>query len=230
MAVSLRDESEFWNSAGSCYRASSRNAMPVALRLPRPQGGLAMTQNWSVFVWKTDAFCCMRSFLRGVASYRFSNISFQKLLCFSERPTKFVIARRARAPDAAIFNGTRRNPGTKRGRPYIICGAYRLFGTPFGIEKTPHSLVQVLYHTCLTNGVQFIAAAGFLSAGISNRNRGFFSLCSDDAACGWPCSRSGGCAHGSRQRSVRPPPAYASCRRTCQSADAARRPRARSAC
>ena len=70
----------------------------------------------------------------------------------------------------------------------------------------------------------------FLSAGISNRNRGFFSLCSDDAACGWPCSRSGGCAHGSRQRSARPPPAYASCRRTCRSADAARRPRARSAC
>ena len=70
MAVSLRDESEFWNSAGSCYRASSRDAMPLALRLPRPQGGLAMTQNWSVFVWKTDAFCCMRSFLRGVTSSR----------------------------------------------------------------------------------------------------------------------------------------------------------------
>ncbi len=62
MAVSLRDESEFWNSAGSCYRASSRDAMPLALRLPRPQSGLAMTQNWSVFIWKTDAFCCMRSF------------------------------------------------------------------------------------------------------------------------------------------------------------------------
>ena len=224
MAVSLRDESEFWNSAGSCSRASSRDAMPLALRLPRPQSGLAMTQNWSVFIWKTDAFCCMRSFLRGVASYRFSNISFRKLPRFSERPTKFVIARRARAPDAAIFNGTRRNPGTRRGKPYIICGAYIA-----RISSRSHGCLQPNIRKSAA-AIGLITAAGFLSAGISNRNRGFFSLCSDDAACGWPCSRSGGCAHGSRQRSVRPPPAYASCRRTCQSADAAHRPRARSAC
>ncbi len=224
MAVSLRDESEFWNFVGFCYRASSRDAMPLALRLPRPQGGLAMTHNWSVFIWKMYAFCCMRSFLRGVASCRFSNISFQKLLCFSERPTKFVIARRARAPDAATFNGTRRNPGTKRGRPYIICGAYIT-----RISSRSHGCLQPNIRKSAA-AIGLITAAGFLSAGISNRNRGFFSLCSDDAACGWPCSRSGGCAHGSRQRSVRPPPAYASCRRTCQSADATRRPRARSAC
>ena len=228
MAVSLRDELKFGMASGnfvvSRYRASSRDAMPLALRLPRPQSGLAMTRNWSVFVWKTDAFCCMRSFLRGVASCRFSNISFQKLLCFSERPTKFVIARRACAPDAAIFNGTRQNPGTQRGRPYIICGAYitRI------LSRRPGRCNPNMRKSAAAIGL--ITAAGFLSAGISNRNRGFFSLCSDDAACGWPCSRSGGCAHGSRQRSVRPPPAYASCRRTCQSADAARRPRARSAC
>ena len=183
-----------------------------------------MTRNWSVFIWKTDAFCCMRSFLRGVASRRFSNISFRKLPRLSARPTKFVIARRARAPDAAIFNGTRRNPGTRRGRPYIICGAYITRIS----SRRPGRCNPNIRKSAAAIGL--ITAAGFLSAGISNRNRGFFSLCSDDAACGWPCSRSGGCAHGSRQRSVRPPPAYASCRRTCRSADAARRPRARSAC
>ena len=37
-----------------------------------------------------------------------------------------------------------------------------MFGTPFGIEKTPHSLVQVLYHTCLTNGVQFKISVCFI--------------------------------------------------------------------
>ena len=199
--------------------------MPLALRLPRPQGGLAMTQNWSVFVWKTDAFCCMRSFLRGVASYRFSNISFRKLPRFPARPTKFVIARRARAPDAAIFNGARRNPGTRRGRPYITCGAYIT-----RISSRSHGCLQPnIRKTGCRNRVDY-GSRFFIGRYISNRNRGFFSLCSDDAACGWPCSRSGGCAHGSRQRSVRPPPAYASCRRTCRSADAARRPRARSAC
>ena len=53
--------------------------------------------------------------MRGVALHRFSNVSFRKLLRFSAKPTKFVIARRARAPDAAIFDGTICHPGTNYG-------------------------------------------------------------------------------------------------------------------
>ena len=34
---------------------------------------------------------------------------------FPAKPIKFVIARRARAPDAAIFNETNRHPETKYG-------------------------------------------------------------------------------------------------------------------
>ena len=36
----------------------------------------------------------------------FSKVSFRKLFRFPAKPTRFVIARRARAPDAAIFNRT----------------------------------------------------------------------------------------------------------------------------
>ena len=36
----------------------------------------------------------------------FSNVSFRKLFRFPAKPTRFVIVRRARAPDAAILNGT----------------------------------------------------------------------------------------------------------------------------
>ena len=74
---------------------------------------LAMTQNWNVFIWKTDVFHLCGYFLRGVAPHRHSNVSFRKLFRFSAKPAKFVIARRARAPDAAIFDGTRRHPGTR---------------------------------------------------------------------------------------------------------------------
>ena len=173
---------------------------------------------------KHTFFVLWSHFLRSVAPQRFLNVPFRKVFRFPAKPINFVIARRARAPDAAIFNGTRRNPGTQHGKSYIICGAYIT-----RVSSRSHGCLQPNIRKSAA-AIGLITAAGFLSAGISNRNRGFFSLCSDDAACGWPCSRSGGCAHGSRQRSVRPPPAYASCRRTCQSADAARRPRARSAC
>ena len=37
-------------------RASPRDALPSALRLPRPRCGLAMTQNWNVLIWITDVF------------------------------------------------------------------------------------------------------------------------------------------------------------------------------
>ena len=53
--------------------------------------------------------------MRGIAPHRLSNVSFRKLLRFPAKPTRFVIARRARAPDAAIFNGTICHPGTNYG-------------------------------------------------------------------------------------------------------------------
>ena len=45
----------------------------------------------------------------------FSNVSFRKLLRFPAKPTRFVIARRARAPDAAIFNESICHPVTNYG-------------------------------------------------------------------------------------------------------------------
>ncbi len=54
-------------------------------------------------------------FLRGIAPHRFSNVSFRKSFCFPAKPTRFVIARRARAPDAAIFNESTCHPGTNYG-------------------------------------------------------------------------------------------------------------------
>ena len=47
MVVSLWDNLEFWDFDDFCSRASFRDAMPSTLRLPRPQRGLAMTQNWN---------------------------------------------------------------------------------------------------------------------------------------------------------------------------------------
>ena len=77
---------------------------------------LAMTRNWNGFVWKTDVFHFCGYFLRSVAPHRLSNVSFRKLLRFSAKPSKFVIARRAPAPDAAIFNETICYPGTNYDR------------------------------------------------------------------------------------------------------------------
>ena len=45
----------------------------------------------------------------------FSIVSFRKLLRFPAKPTRFVIARRARAPDAAIFDGTICHPEANYG-------------------------------------------------------------------------------------------------------------------
>ena len=45
----------------------------------------------------------------------FSIVSFRKLFRFPAKPTRFVIARRARAPDAAIFNKTICHPEANYG-------------------------------------------------------------------------------------------------------------------
>ena len=45
----------------------------------------------------------------------FSIVSFRKSFRFPAKPPRFVIARRARAPDAAIFNESTCHPGTNYG-------------------------------------------------------------------------------------------------------------------
>ena len=72
-----------------------RHGMPRrSLKDCRVAALLAMTQIWSVLVWKTDVFHFLRLFF-GAALHRFSNVSFRKLLRFPAKTTRFVIARRA---------------------------------------------------------------------------------------------------------------------------------------
>ena len=74
------------------------------------------------------------AFLRGAAPHRFSNVSSSffkrfvpKIAPFSSKPISFVIARRARAPDAAIFDGTICHPGTKHGKARAMIYSRRLY-------------------------------------------------------------------------------------------------------
>ena len=82
VVVSLRDGSEFGDSVVFCSRASLRDSTSITLRLPRPQGGLAMTRNWNGFVWKTDAFCCMRSFCAVSCRIVFQTFRFENCPVF----------------------------------------------------------------------------------------------------------------------------------------------------
>ena len=95
-----------------CNRASLSICTPV-LRYGMPYlrlsdchvaALLAMTPKRGVFIWKTDVFHFCGYFLRGIAPHRLSNVLFRKLFRFPAKPISIVIARRARAPDAAIFN------------------------------------------------------------------------------------------------------------------------------
>ena len=112
-----------------CSRASPRDAIPLTLRLPRRCAPRNDTKI-GTFLFENGRFLFLRLFLRlffarcGSAPFfkrfvpkivPFSIVSFRKLLRFPAKPISLVIARRARAPDAAIFNGTRRHPGTKYG-------------------------------------------------------------------------------------------------------------------
>ena len=62
VVVSLRDDSEFRDFVGFWSRASLRDAIPSALRLPRPRCGLAMTQKRDVLILETNVYCFMRPF------------------------------------------------------------------------------------------------------------------------------------------------------------------------
>ena len=74
------------------FHISFRDAVSFRQRLPRPPCGLAMTQNWGVFVWKTDTFGHIRSFsFRNqhffVKTYRFSQL---KCLNLSQSGTAMI--------------------------------------------------------------------------------------------------------------------------------------------
>ena len=102
------------------YRASNFKIATAALR-PRND-----TESGR-FCLKTDVFRFMRSFLRGVASHRFSNVSFRKLFRFrsfrsgncsvfpQNLPNLSLRGGRIFAPDAAIFDGTICHSGTNYG-------------------------------------------------------------------------------------------------------------------
>ena len=117
VGVALRDGSKFGMASGIfvvfCSRASFRDAIPMALRLPRRYAPRNDTESGAFFVWKRMFCAICGHFLRGIASHRVSNVSFRKSFRFPAKPTDFVIARRTFSmPDAASFNRTRRQPGT----------------------------------------------------------------------------------------------------------------------
>ena len=87
----------------SCSRISLWDSMPQTLRLPRPPCGLAMTRNRSVLFGK-------QIFLIVFSCFRLESTS-----AFPAKPTDSVIARRARAPDVAIFKPKVWHPGAKHG-------------------------------------------------------------------------------------------------------------------
>ena len=132
VGVALRDGSKFGMASGIfvvfCSRASFRDAIPMALRLPRRYAPRNDTE--SVRFCSKRMFCAICGhFLRGIASRCLSNVSFRKSFRFPAKPTDFVIARRAFSmPDAAILNGTKRHPGTRHGKACAMIYSHRLRG------------------------------------------------------------------------------------------------------
>ena len=93
-AMSPCDKSKFRDYVVLCPRASPRDAIPMALRLPRRYAPRNDTES--------GRFCSKRMFcticghfLCSIALHRVSNVSFQKSFRFPAKPTDFVIARRA---------------------------------------------------------------------------------------------------------------------------------------
>ena len=74
-----------------------------------------MTQNWNVFIWKTDVFHFLRLFFARYRSASYFKRFVPEIVRFPAKPTRFVIARRARAPDAAIFDDAICQPGSDYG-------------------------------------------------------------------------------------------------------------------
>ena len=106
------DKSKFRDYVVLCPRASFRDAIPLALRLPRRCAPRNDTESGRFFSKRMFCAICGH-FLRSVAAHRLSNVSFRKSFRFLVKPTDFVIARRAFSmPDAASFGRMRRHPGT----------------------------------------------------------------------------------------------------------------------
>ena len=83
--------------------------LKIATAALRPRND---TKIGMVLFGKQTFFVLCGRFLRGVVSHRFSNVSVRKLLWFTAKPIRFVIARRAPAPDAAIFDDAICHPET----------------------------------------------------------------------------------------------------------------------
>ena len=133
VGVALRDGSKFGMASGIfvvfCSRASFRDAIPMALRLPRRYAPRNDTESGAFFVWKRMFCTICGHFLRGIASHRVSNVSFRKSIRFPAKPTDFVIARRTFSmPNAAILNGTKRHPGTRHGKACAMIYSHSLYG------------------------------------------------------------------------------------------------------
>ena len=101
-AMSPCDKSKFRDYVVLCPRASPRDAIPLALRLPRRCAPRNDTESGRFFSKRMFCAICGH-FLRSVAALRLSNVPFRKSFRFPAKPTDFVIARRAFSmPDAAI--------------------------------------------------------------------------------------------------------------------------------
>ena len=126
--VSLRDESKIRDSVASCCRASSRDAVPSAFRLPRrcaPRNDTELERFYldnGRFTFFAVIFCAVllctvfQTFRSGNCSVfkRFvpENAPFSRKthqICHCEEGA-------ALAPDAAIFDGTICHPGTRHGK------------------------------------------------------------------------------------------------------------------
>ena len=104
---------------GAGYHASNFKIATAALR-PRndTKSGRFCLENGR-FLFYAVVFCAVslrivfQAFISEIVP--FSIVSFRKLLRFPAKPVSLVIARRARAPDAAIFNESICHPGTNYG-------------------------------------------------------------------------------------------------------------------
>ena len=78
---------------------------------------LAMTRNWDGFIWETGVFALCGHFARCCSAPFFKRFVL-KTASFSSKPDQICHCEEGAffAPNAAIFDGTRRHPGTEHGQ------------------------------------------------------------------------------------------------------------------
>ena len=84
----------------------------IATAALRPRNDTKMER----FYLENERFCFRRPFSHGITPLKFEIFRSENRSVFPAKPINFVIARRARAPDAAIFDGTFCHSATKYGR------------------------------------------------------------------------------------------------------------------